>query len=154
NSPFSFALQQLFVDAVLNNITVVNAAGDGGSGDELPNGVTNTSTMHSDAYSIVAGGTSFSTFGQGAGGATLNGTNTAFPDLLAAALAGDRMTIWQLVAGGLRVLPSSATATDKFVETVWNQYSLAGNTINGYLNNQTGAGGVDPAQAQPWYQTA
>jgi hypothetical protein len=154
NSPFSFALQQLFVDAVLNNITVVNAAGDGGSGDELPNGVTNTSTMHSDAYSIVAGGTSFSTFAQAGGDPTLNGTNATLPDLLAAALAGDRSTIWQLVAGGLSVLPSSADATDKFIETVWNQYSLSGNTINGYLNNQTGAGGVDPAQAEPWYQTA
>ena len=41
-SPFYFAQQQLFIDAALRGITVVNAAGDGGSGEEYPNGLTNS----------------------------------------------------------------------------------------------------------------
>ena len=40
-SPFYFAQKELFIDAALRGITIVNAAGDGGSGEEYPNGLTN-----------------------------------------------------------------------------------------------------------------
>src|SRR4029434_7147382 len=39
-SPFYFAAQQLFIDVALRNITVFNAAGDGGSGNQNGNGLT------------------------------------------------------------------------------------------------------------------
>ena len=49
-SPFYFAQSELFVDAVLRGITVVNAAGDGGSGSEYPNGLTNLEVTHASPY--------------------------------------------------------------------------------------------------------
>ncbi len=41
DSPFAFAYNELFIDAVLRNITMINAVGDGGSGDQFANGLTN-----------------------------------------------------------------------------------------------------------------
>ena len=61
DSPFYFAQQQLFIDAALRNITMVNAAGDGGSGDEYANGLTNVEITHASPYSLVVGGASLST---------------------------------------------------------------------------------------------
>ena len=79
---------------------------------------------------------------------------------------GDQATIWQLVSGGLKVLPSKAASAETLVETVWNAYHVflgtgAGGanviadksgTGGGYLNNESGAGGVDVGQPTPSYQ--
>ena len=158
DSPFYFAYRELFVDAALRNITAVNAVGDDGSGDQLANGLTNVDVSHASPYSIVAGGTSLSSLQA----ATLDPTLQA---IAAAATAGDPATIWQLVAGGLTALPSSAGsgAADtiaRLIETVWNTYFVFGNNIvdkenngGGYNNNFTSSGGVDPSRPQPSYQT-
>ncbi|MCB1502241.1 MAG: S53 family peptidase [Bauldia sp.] len=148
-SPFYFAQQQLFIDAALREITVVNAAGDGGSGAEYPNGLTSVEITHASAYSLVAGGASLSTVDAA-------GADTTLSTLFAKAMAGHRSTIWSLVSGGLKVLPAQAAADATFVETAWNAYSLSGNVLvnGGYLNNEAGAGGVDVSQPTPGYQTA
>lgn len=161
-SPFYSAIQELFVDAALRNITVVNSAGDGGSADQYPNGLTNIPVTHASPYSVVVGGASFSTIQSAGLDATLNGESPAFPDIVAAAMAGDPATIWLLVASGLKVLPSAADAGEKLVEAAWNTYSVSVDTHNAALNfvqpgfflDYTGSGGVDPSQPQPSYQTA
>ena len=154
-SPFDFAYRELFVDAALRNITMINAVGDGGSGDQYANGLTNVDTMHASPYTIVAGGTSLSSLP----------IATSDPTLVAAALLamqGDLPTLWNLVQGGLTSLPSAANpdAVQRLIETVWNDNYLVGNKImdqggdrGGFLNNSLGAGGVDPSQPQPSYQT-
>ncbi|MGH8431223.1 MAG: hypothetical protein ACREUF_12550, partial [Solimonas sp.] len=153
-SLFYNAIQELFVDAALRNITAINAVGDGGSGDEYPNGLTNVAATHASAYSLVAGGASLSTISSAGQDATLNGLNAAFPDIYTAAMAGDPATLWELVAGGLKVLPSTADPSATLVETAWNQYSVTNDFIHNYLNNNSGSGGVDPTQLQPSYQTS
>ncbi|MFO1160920.1 MAG: hypothetical protein U1E60_18915 [Reyranellaceae bacterium] len=155
-SPFYLAVAELFVDAVLRNITVINAVGDGGSGDQFGNGLVNVDVVHASPYTIVAGGTSLSSLAT----ATLDPT---LASIAAAATAGDPATIWQLVAGGLTVLPTSASADSpvaRLIETVWNQYFVVANRIvdkndngGGYNQNFAAAGGVDPSQPQPSYQT-
>ena len=162
HSPFSFAYEELYIDAVLRNITMVNAVGDGGSGDQFGNGLTNVDPSHANSYTLVAGGTSLSTLEVAAQDSTLSA-------IAVAATAGDPATIWQLVSGGMTSLPattsSSATAASntvtKFIETVWNGYFLFGNAIvdknnngGGYIANAAAAGGVDPSQQPPSYQTA
>lgn len=158
NSPFYVAMQGLFMDAALRNITAINAAGDGGSGDEYANGLTNVTITHASSYSLVVGGGSLSTVSSAA-------RDTTLADIYARAMAGDPATIWQLVAGGLTVLPSSADPTATLIETAWNSYFVSGTAINGppgpnrpdgqeggYLANFTGSGGVDPSQPLPSYQ--
>jgi len=145
-SPFYAAMQDLFMDAALRNITSINAAGDGGSGDEYANGLTNVTVTHASPYSLVAGGGSLSTISSASQDSTL-------AQIYARAVAGDPTTIWQLVAGGLAVLPSSADPTATLIEAAWNGYKLSGTEINGYLANFAGSGGVDPSQSQPSYQT-
>ncbi|MBN8749897.1 MAG: hypothetical protein J0I65_20615 [Variovorax sp.] len=155
DSPFAFVQQELYIDAVLRNITMVNAVGDGGSGDEYANGLTNIEGMHSSPYAIVSGGTSLSSLKIATGDPTLQG-------IVAAATAGNLSAIWQLVAGGLKTIPSAADpqATDRLIETVWNTYVVDGTNIvarnisdGGYFDNNTGGGGVDPSKPQPAYQT-
>ncbi|MCA0303075.1 MAG: hypothetical protein LCH95_11800 [Proteobacteria bacterium] len=162
DSPFYFAMKELFVDAALHNITMVNAAGDGGSGDSFADGTTNIASIHASPYSVVAGGASITTLQSAAHDETLNGANRAYTDIYSAALAGDLSTLWQLVAGGLTVLPANAAATDMLLEAAWNTYSLAVDRLSpgklllqpGFLNNYSGSGGVDATQPQPSYQTA
>ncbi len=154
-SPFDFAYRELFVDAALRNITMVNAVGDGGSGDQYANGLTNVDTMHASPYTLVTGGTSLSSLPIAAEDPTL---------VVAALLAmqGNLPTLWNLVASGLTNLPSAANpdATLRLIETVWNDNYLVDNRIidqggdrGGFLNNSLAAGGVDPSQPQPSYQT-
>jgi hypothetical protein len=154
-SPFDFAYRELFVDAALRNITMVNAVGDGGSGDQYANGLTNVDTMHASPYTLVTGGTSLSSLPIAAEDPTL---------VVAALLAmqGNLPTLWNLVASGLTSPPSAANpeATQRLIEAVWNDNYLVGNRIidqggdrGGFLNNSLGAGGVDPSQPQPSYQT-
>ena len=152
---FYQAYWQLYVDAALRNQTVFAALGDGGSGNETGNGLTNVEINLTSPYSVLVGGTSLSTL------ATAQADPTLTSSVVTPALAGDRATIWQLVAGGLTSLPSDASALQSFVETVWNTYQVNGSTIGtsddfdgGYLQNTTTSGGVDPTQPAPWYQTA
>ncbi len=154
-SPFDFAYRELFVDAALRNITMVNAVGDGGSGDQYANGLTNVDTMHASPYTLVTGGTSLSSLPIAAEDPTLG-------VVALLAMQGNLPTLWNLVASGLTSLPSAANpeATQRLIETVWNDNYLVDNKIidqggdrGGFLNNSLGAGGVDPSQPQPSYQT-
>jgi len=149
-SPFLFAAQQLFVDAALRNITVLSSVGDGGSGYEVGNGLTNISITRASPYGLVVGGTSLSTVDAAQNDASL-------ATIVAAAMAGDQATIWQLIEGGLTVMPSSENQAQAFVETVWNRYMLHGTTLGngtsqGYLSSEAGSGGVDFTQHVPSYQ--
>lgn len=157
-SPFHYAVEQLFVDAALRNVTVVNSIGDGGSGNQFANGLTNVSVMHASPYALAVGGTSLSTVGV----AKTDDTLDAFYHK---AMKGHRGTIWQLVQSGLTDMPDKSATTAKFIETVWNDYVLyagsgkgiiggnSGATSGGYLVNLTSAGGVDVGQPTPGYQT-
>lgn len=154
-SPFYEAYWQLFVDAALRNQTTFIALGDGGSGNETSNGVTNVEYNVTQPYNILVGGTSLSTT------AAAKADPTLVSSVVASALAGDPATIWQLVQGGLTSMPASASPTQAFVESVWNTYYLDGKDITaapdaffsaGYLDNSTGSGGVDPTQPTPSYQ--
>jgi hypothetical protein len=151
-SPFLWAAQQLFVDAALRNISVMSANGDGGSGNQLGTGVTNVPTSQTSSYILTVGGTSLSV-------RSAASTDPTLQPLLTRALAGDRATIWQLMAGGLSTLPSATAAGSWMIETVWNQYALNrdgtsfGPDFN-FLVNSTVTGGVDPTQPVPSYQQA
>ena len=157
HSPFYKAVHQLFVDAALRNITVFSDDGDLGSGDAYGNGLTNVT--RESPYSVMVGGTSLSTVSAASGDETLT-------DIVALAMAGDKATLWQLVAGGLATLPSAAPGDVDLVEVVWNQYYLESNTLatpgsgaatgkpTGYLANHASAGGVDFNTPVPSYQRA
>ena len=156
-SPFYTAYWELFADAALRNQTTFIALGDGGSGNETGNGLTNVETNVTQPFNILVGGSSISTQGLAQIDPTLN------TGVLASALAGNPSTIWQLVSGGLTRMPSSLLSMQFFIETVWNSYFLDGTVITGsgntdfytgYLQNSTGSGGVDPTQPVPWYQAA
>ena len=147
-SPFYAAYQQLFIDAALNNQTLFTALGDGGSGNETANGLTNVEYNVTSPYTVLVGGTSISSFASAQQDPTINTT------IVAAALAGDPATIWQLVEGGLTSLPADAAQLQYFVEAVWNEYFVQGTHITGggYQVNFTSSGGVDPTQSTPAYQ--
>lgn len=155
SSPFYRAYQQLFVDAALRNKTFFNALGDGGSGNQIGNGLTQLPYNEASLYSILVGGSSLTNF------AAAPADPSLVDAVLAPALDGDLGTLWTLVAGGLKSLPADAASLQVFVETVWNGYYVDGTdiTINpgqpfegGYLVNTTGAGGVDVTQPAPFYQ--
>lgn len=155
-SPFAVALDGLFADAALRRTALFYFAGDGGSSNQLMNGSTNVFWNQTGPYAVIIGGTALSSLRSADADPTLAA-------LVAAALAGDRALLWQLMSGGLTSLPrSGATDADTLVETVWNKYIVdnAQGTIDnldgsgGYLHNNTGSGGVDPTHAQPDYQAA
>lgn len=132
---------------------MINAVGDGGSGDQFANGLTNVDVSHASPYTIVAGGTSVSTLSTATQDPTLTSIATA-------ATAKDPATLWALAAGGLMAIPSSKNSGAKLIETVWNGYFLKGSEVvdkndngGGYNQNVASAGGVDPSQPQPSYQT-
>jgi hypothetical protein len=147
-SPFYAAYQQLFIDAALNNQTLFTALGDGGSGNETANGLTNVEYNVTSPYTVLVGGTSISNLASAQQDPTVSST------IVAAALAGDPATIWQLVEGGLTSLPADAAQLQYFVEVVWNEYFVQGTHITGggYQVNFTSSGGVDPTQSTPAYQ--
>lgn len=116
-SPFHEAYWQLYVDVALANQTAFNAVGDGGSGNQTGNGLTNLHYNVTQPYGILVGGTSLST----KKAATADHTLSTIVD---AALAGDRAVIWPLVSGGLTILPASVQDSQFFVETVWNWYRV------------------------------
>ena len=152
-SPFYFAARELFIDAALRNITVFNDAGDGGSSNQYGNGLTNVGTSRASPYAFMVGGTTYSTVESALADSTLT-------DIVAQAMAHDRATVWQLMAGGLTDMPNPSNLTAFLVEAVWNNYYVTGTTIatlgnqTGYQHNNTGSGGVDPSRPAPWYQTA
>ena len=157
NSPFYRAYWELYVDTVLANQTAVTALGDGGSSEEIGNGLTNLEYNCTQPYSLLVGGSSLSSLGA----AELD--PTLVTAIVAPALAGNMATIWQLVVGGLDILPANMS-TDQFqffIETPWNYYNVAGTVISGtenfhggYMKNTTTNGGVDPTQPVPSYQVA
>jgi hypothetical protein len=150
-SPFFNASAGLFVDAALRNITVFNSNGDGGSGYELPNGLTNVNTSRSSPFSLTVGGTSISSTLAALNDDTLQG-------IVDKAVGGDLATIWELVAGGMTQSPVGASGGSAgIIETVWNVYYLDGMTFSnrvgtGYRSNNTGSGGADPTFGIPSYQ--
>lgn len=156
-SPFFKASTQLFVDAALRNIMVFNAIGDGGSGGEYANGLTNISSSRSLGYSVMVGGTSLSTSAAASADVTLK-------SIVEMARAGNHDVIWSLVAGGMTQSPvGEMHGAAALIETIWNGYYLEGRELGGprnphhdgdYQHNATGAGGVDPSQPVPRYQTA
>ncbi|MPZ36165.1 MAG: hypothetical protein GEV13_35320 [Rhodospirillales bacterium] len=156
-SPFYRAYQELYVDTVLANQTAVSAADDGGSGEQIGNGLTNLAYNHTQPYNLLVGGSSLSSLGAAQADPTLVNS------IVAPALAGDMATLWQLVVGGLDILPANMTTSQFqfFVETPWNYYNVAGTEISGtpdfdggYMKNTTTNGGVDPTQPVPSYQVA
>ncbi|MEP9377961.1 DUF4114 domain-containing protein [Aquabacter sp. CN5-332] len=149
DSPFYEATSQLFVDAMLRNISVFSANGDGGSGDQVGNGITNQYTTYTSPYGVLVGGTSLET-------PDMANHDTTVREIVEQVAAGNLATIWQLVSGGMVGLPTDPTSVDTtFIETVWNSYYLAGAMLNpGYYVNNAGSGGADPTQPTPWYQLA
>ncbi|MPZ33583.1 MAG: DUF4114 domain-containing protein [Rhodospirillales bacterium] len=155
-SPFFKASTELFVDAALRNIMVFNAIGDGGSGGEYANGLTNISSSRSLGYSVMVGGTSLST-------SAATSEDVTLKSIVEMARAGNRDVIWSLVAGGMTESPiGEMDSAAAFIETIWNGYYLEGRELGGprnphphgdYQHNATGAGGVDPSQPVPRYQT-
>ena len=154
DSPFRRALDELLVDAALRNQSVFQAAGDFGSGETVGNGLPNVYTNATSQYAVLVGGTSISSFRSAGNDPSLDSA------IVAPALAGDPATLWQLVAGGLKVLPQTTSTLLRFVETVWNDYVVTGTSIggvrghagSGYLVSPSGPGGVDPSQPVPGYQ--
>ncbi|MBV8191201.1 MAG: hypothetical protein JO339_28455 [Alphaproteobacteria bacterium] len=154
-SPFYSAVWQLSIDAALLNQTSFIALGDGGSGGETGNGLTNVRFNATQPWNVMVGGTSLSTVSAAQNDPSLG-------SLFAPALAGNLQAIWQLVSAGLTVLPADAAAGGYFTEAVWNTYYVSGNQITSlpggpflasYLVNSAGAGGVDVTQPAPLYQT-
>jgi hypothetical protein len=155
-SPFYRAYWDLFVDAALANQTALSALGDGGSGNETGNGLTNLEYNCTQPFGLLVGGSSLSVLGGALADPTL------LTPIVEPALAGNRDVIWQLIGGGLTTLPSSLQDTQFFVETVWNWYTVTGDRITGptpgftgsYTQNTASSGGVDPTQPVPSYQRA
>ncbi len=156
DSPFLWAARELMVDAALRNITVFQSSGDGGSSYSTANGLTNTANSRASEYTVIVGGTSISTGAMAAADPTLNGSDSVYTNYVLPALAGDPAVLWQLVAGGLSVMPTVATDESWFSEAVWNRYRLKsdGTLDPSYLGNESGNGGVDYTQPTPWYQDA
>ncbi|MBI2740970.1 MAG: hypothetical protein HYX38_31100 [Rhodospirillales bacterium] len=152
-SPFAIAAQELFIDAALRNITLVQANNDYGSSWGFANGLANQSISLSSPYALMVGGTSVTTFASAPFDQTVSG---AAQSVYGLAMAGDLATLWRLVEGGLTVLPSAATSSDAqltFLEAVWNTTTITGSQWNGG-GAVAGDGGVDTTQSTPWYQTA
>jgi hypothetical protein len=157
HSPFYRAYWELYVDTVLANQTAVTALGDGGSSEEIGNGLTNLQYNCTQPFSLLVGGSSLSSM------ASAQLDPTLVNSIVAPALAGDKATIWQLVIGGLGILPSSMSSSQFqfFLETPWNYYNVDGTVIagtttyhGGYMKNTATNGGVDPTQPVPSYQVA
>src|SRR5262245_11550558 len=158
-SPFSFAVQQLFIDAALANMTVVVANNDWGSSWNVPNGLANQAINVSSPHILLVGGTSLTSLSF----ASLDPTIAAMPklseSLLGRAMAGDLSTLWLLIEGGLTRLPSDVSpelaAATTFLEAVWNTYTLDGSVLSpGLMQAGSSDGGVDTTQPTPWYQSA
>jgi hypothetical protein len=159
DSPFHRALEELYIDAALRNVSLFNCAGDGGSSSQIANGVTNVLFGNMLPWAVAVGGTSISSLHNAHEDPTLNPGTPPLAEsqpIYAQALAGDPATLWQLVAGGMTAVPQAGVDQEFFVETAWNEYFLNDSndiTEGGYQQNNTGTGGVDVTQPTPRYQT-
>ena len=124
-SPFHLAASELFIDAALRGITVLSANGDGGSGNEVGNGVTNVGISRTSATASWWAARRSAPFTRRAGRCDAGHDHSTPP------LAGDHATIWTLIAGGLTALPDAANGGATLVETVWNNYFVDGDTLTG-----------------------
>ena len=156
DSPFSWAYEQLMQDAALRNVTIAMSAGDGGSGQEYANGVTNGRDTHLNQWSLVVSATSLSPI------------NTAVLDssistLVTNALNLDPGTLFGLAQSGLKVLPTQLPSlalmeplgsVAALTEAIWNQYVITNGQMGAqdYSSNYSGSGGVDTTQSIPQYQ--
>jgi hypothetical protein len=164
NSPFQWAWQQLFVDGALANVSVHMAGGDEGGSASIANGIANLANTHSSPFALIVGGTSISGLYSALSDATLT-------EMVTLAQQDDPATVFQLVASGLRTLPSNlsgaeprpsspATTLHALFETVWQSLSVTPGTVGGqpvlesaYGAHQTGSGGI-ASTAMPSYQKA
>jgi len=161
NSPFMWAWQQLMVDGALANVSVHIAGGDEGASNIIANGIANLSLNHSSPFTLIVGGTSIAGLYSALSDSTLT-------QMVTLAQNDDPGTVFQLVASGLRTLPSNLSAAEPkpsilqaLFETVWQTLSVAPSTINGqpvlqsdYGAHKTGSGGVSLTTAIPPYQKA
>ena len=165
NSPFNNAQKELYTDLALKGITCFVASGDKGSNTDsifinnplkepitLANGLPNTSFIN-NTYAVSVGGTSLSIKSKAEQDPTLNSNKYVVSrNLVEAAKNGDREIIWQLIKGGLKSPWESLAADSLFIESVWNEYNLNNGTLDNFLDNAAGSGGVDPIQTTPQYQ--
>lgn len=156
DSPFAWAYEQLMQDAALRNVTIAMSAGDGGSGQEYANGVTNGRDTHLNSWSLVVSATSLSPI------------NTAVQDSSIATLVNNALnldpgTLFGLAQSGLKVLPTQLPSlalmqplagVAALTEAIWNQYVITNGQmgLQDYSSNYSGSGGVDTTQAIPQYQ--
>lgn len=151
-SPFYYAVQQLFIDAALRNITMVLANNDFGSNWNSGNGLANQANNMSSPYLLAVGGTSLTTVAAAP-------QDSSVGTLYGQAMAGDLQTLWQLIEGGLMTLPTAVPETAAgeatLLEAVWNDLYLSGAMLNQAPTGLVGSdGGVDTTQGVPWYQSA
>jgi hypothetical protein len=163
DSVFRTAVDELFVDAALNNITTFVANNDWGSSYNFPNGLANQNMTLSSPYAVLVGGTSFTTLAAASSDSTIYNPSDPSQSLLGKALAGDPGTLWLLIEGGLATMPTKVTGTQgeetTFLEAVWNVYALSNDktVLNPGLGLTAGGasdGGVDTTRPIPDYQLA
>jgi len=142
-----WAWQQLMVDGALANVSVHIAGGDEGASNIIANGIANLSLNHSSPFTLIVGGTSIAGLYSALSDSTLT-------QMVTLAQNDDPGTVFQLVASGLRTLPSNLSAAEPkpsilqaLFETVWQTLSVAPSTINGqpvlqsdYGAHKTGSG--------------
>lgn len=156
DSPFAWAYEQLMQDAALRNVTIAMSAGDGGSGQEYANGVTNGRDTHLNQWSLVVSATSLSPINTAV-------QDTSITTLVNNALNLDPGTLFGLAQSGLKVLPTQLPSlalmqplggVAALTEAIWNQYVITDGQMGqqDYTNNYSGSGGVDTTQSIPQYQ--
>ena len=155
-SPFGAAVQGLYQDAALNNVSFFQDSFDGGSSDGIATGLPEADT-NVDTYTITVGGTSTSSQAQvaAAGAADTGGAanvNAGIDALAQRAQSGDVAALETLIAGGLTKAPTATSNVATFLQTTWNQYNYNATTQTlspGYAMNEAGGGGVDTAIPEP-----
>jgi hypothetical protein len=162
DSPFGRAIDQLYVDAALRNITLVKAFNDFGSSFNYANGLANAGSNNASPYALIVGGTSITTLAAAPKDPTVASTPSAAGSVYGLAMAGDTATLWRLVQGGLKQLASGvATEAERvaLVEAVWNNLTIvtdpsgAQTLLPGVSTAAAGDGGVDTARPIPPYQS-
>jgi hypothetical protein len=154
SSVFYNAIKELFIDGALRGVTMVQANNDWGSSWGFADGRANQAINSSSPFMLLVGGTSLTTMAAAPLDPTIASEPSAEQSLHGLATAGDLAILWRLVAGGLTMLPSAASASaaeqHTFLESVWNSFVIA----NGHRTPLLGAsdGGVDTTQPTPWYQ--
>ena len=157
-SPFQVAWENLFIDGALSNVSVNLAAGDQGSAAFQGNGVANYWASQSPTYALAVGGTSIAS-------RDAAGYDSTLTSLLDKALNDDPTTVFQLVAAGLRTLPSDlpdvaptdfpARHLETLFESVWQSLEFTpyeDGLAAWFGENETTTGGVNTALPIPDYQ--